>query len=79
MTKPKTRLPGIGGRIKAARNAAGLTQQKTADSLGMTLRSYQSYEDGSTEPSLNNLVGLCVVFGVTADHLLGIAPEASSD
>lgn len=76
MTKPKTRIPGIGARIKGARLSAGLTQQRTADSLGMTLRAYQKYEDESSEPSLYNLVSLAVVFGVTTDWLLGLSDEA---
>lgn len=79
MTKAKTRVPGLGERIKDARNAAGLTQQKTADALNMTIGAYQKYEAGSVEPPLNSLISLAIVFGVTTDFLLGLAPEASSD
>ena len=63
----------MGERIKSARKSAGLTQQKTADLLGVTVRSYQKYEDATVEPPLNTLVSLCIIFGVTSDLLLGLA------
>lgn len=68
------KVPGFGGRLKAARRDASLTQQGVADALGVTLRTYQRYEDGTTEPTLYNLVSLSVILGVTADRLLGLSP-----
>ena len=32
--------------LKSARKSAGMTQQQTADALGITLRYYQSIESG---------------------------------
>lgn len=79
MTKPKTRVPGLGARIKKARKSAGLTQQAVADSLGIMLRSYQKYEEDASEPSLHYLISLSIVLGTTTDNLLGLSPEALSD
>lgn len=78
MTKAKTRVPGLSERIKEARNAAGLTQQKTADALNMTIGAYQKYEAGSVEPPLHSLVSLAIIFDVTTDFLLGLTSEEFS-
>lgn len=67
------KVPGFGPRLRAARTAAGLTQQEVADQLGATLRTYQRYEAGDTEPALYDLVGLSVILGVTSDSLLGLS------
>lgn len=48
-----------------------LTQQKLADSLGLALRSYQCYEQGTREPSLSMLVAIADTLDVTTDYLLG--------
>lgn len=50
--------------------ARGLTQQRLADDVGLALRSYQCYEQGVREPSLEMLVHLADVLEVTADYLL---------
>lgn len=72
MRSATIRLPGLGSRLREARNAAGLTQQRTADELGLTVRTYQKYEEGATEPTLHNLVSLAILFGQTTDALLGL-------
>ncbi|MDR3846074.1 MAG: helix-turn-helix transcriptional regulator [Eggerthellaceae bacterium] len=79
MTRAKTKVPGLGKRIREARMAAGLTQQKSADALNMTVRAYQKYEGGDVEPPLQSLVALAIEFNVTTDYLLGLSDEASSD
>lgn len=79
MTRAKTKVPGLGKRIQAARVAAGLTQQKSADALRMTVRAYQKYEEGSVEPPLHSLVSLAIEFDVSTDYLLGLSPEESVD
>jgi transcriptional regulator with XRE-family HTH domain len=43
--------PGaIGGRIKQAREEAGLTQEDLADAIDVTTRTVQNYESGDTKP-----------------------------
>ena len=46
------------------------TQQKMADMLGVALNTYQKYEQGVREPSLDMLVNMAKVLGVTTDCLL---------
>ena len=57
-------------RLRATRIARGHTLQKTADALGIALRSYQKYESGDSEPSFNYLVALADFLDVPTDFLL---------
>lgn len=76
MRTSSEKLPGFGDRLRSARLAAGMTQQAVADQIGATLRTYQRYEGGDTEPTLYDLVSLAVILGVTADSLLGLSARA---
>lgn len=58
-------------RIKSLRNERRIYQREVAEYLGVTLRSYQSYESGQSEPNLARLSALADYFGVTTDYLLG--------
>lgn len=58
-------------RIKLLRNERRIYQREIAEYLGVTLRSYQSYESGQSEPNLERLSALADYFGVTTDYLLG--------
>lgn len=66
-------------RLKQARISAGFTQQAAADAFDISLRGYCRWESGQTEPSVGTIVNICTTLGVSADYLLGLAPEASSD
>lgn len=57
-------------RLRAIRIARGYTLQRTADAIGVTLRSYQRYEGGSSEPSFDILIDLADLFSVSTDLLL---------
>lgn len=57
-------------RLRETRIARKLTQQKLADSVGLALRSYQCYEQGVREPSLDMLVKLADILKVPTDYLL---------
>ena len=61
----------FGKRLRESRMARGLTQQRMADAIGVALRSYQCYEQGTREPSLDMLVNLADVLAVPTDYLLG--------
>lgn len=58
-------------RLRAARIYRGYTLQKTADAVGITLRSYQKYESGDSEPPFISLVALADFLDVPTDFLLG--------
>lgn len=57
-------------RLREIRMEKNMTQQSLADAIGVALRSYQCYEQGTREPSLSLLVCLADVLGVTTDRLL---------
>ena len=59
-------------QLKYFRKSIGLTQQKIADSLCITQRTYAHYETGKHEPSIEIIKKLCVLFNCTADELLEI-------
>ncbi len=58
-------------RLRSARIFRGYTLQKTADSLGLTLRTYQKYEGGDREPNLSLLTKIADLFDIPTDFLLG--------
>ncbi len=57
-------------RLREVRMARHFTQQRLADSVGLALRSYQCYEQGTREPPLDMLVKLADVLEVPTDYLL---------
>ncbi|MBS6765619.1 helix-turn-helix transcriptional regulator [Faecalicatena contorta] len=58
-------------RLRSARIFRGYTLQKTADALGLALRTYQKYEGGDREPNLSLLTEIADLFDVPTDFLLG--------
>ena len=60
----------FGKKLREARMARNLTQQKVSDAVGLALRSYQCYEQGTREPSLDMLVKLADLLEVPTDYLL---------
>lgn len=52
-----------------------MTQQQVASLLNLKQQSYIRYEYGTGEPSLNTLIALVKIFGVTSDYLLGITDD----
>lgn len=61
----------FGQRLKAARKAAGMTQQEIARQLGLTQKTISGYENGRLDPSLQKLMQLCKVLNVSPNELLG--------
>lgn len=57
--------------IKAVREIKDMTQKECADSLGVTLRAWQTYEQGVSEPKQELLCKIADMFDVTTDYLLG--------
>ena len=57
-------------RLREIRIAANYTQQKTADALGITLRSYQRYESANCEPPISTLIAIANLFDISLDYLL---------
>ena len=57
-------------RLRKTRMERHMTQQRLADAVGLALRSYQCYEQGTREPPLDVLVRLADVLEVPTDYLL---------
>ena len=60
-------------RLIEQRRLNKLTQRQVAEYLQIAQPSYIRYENGSSEPTLENLVKLADCFDVSVDYLLGRA------
>lgn len=60
----------FGKKLREVRMARSMTQQALSDAVGLALRSYQCYEQGTREPPLDMLVKLADVLNVPTDYLL---------
>lgn len=58
-------------RLIEQRKLNGLTQRQVAEHLQVAQPSYIRYENGTSEPTLENLVKLADFFDVSVDYLLG--------
>ena len=63
--------------FKKCREAKGLSQKYVALSLGVKPPSVSDWENGRTSPTLENLVSLALLLGVTSDELLGLTPDST--
>lgn len=57
-------------RLREVRMQKGLTQQKMADKLDISLNAYQKYEQAERSPSLECLVAIADIFDVSLDYLM---------
>ena len=60
----------LGARIAALRRQAGMRQAELARALAVSSSAVGMYEQGRREPSLDRIVALSRLFGVSADFLL---------
>ena len=58
-------------RLIEQRKLNNLTQRQIAEQLNITQPSYIRYENGTSQPSLENLVKLANLFDVSIDYLCG--------
>lgn len=57
--------------IKQLRKSSKMSQTQVAKELGITYQSYQAYEHGISQPSLENFIKLANLFEVSLDYLVG--------
>lgn len=67
----------ISNRIKTAREAAGLSQEKLAEKIGVSRNAVAKWENGNSMPQIDKLASLSLSLGVSSDYLLGIKQEFS--
>ncbi len=56
--------------IKKLRESLGLTQMQLAKYLNVTRSAYSYYESGKIFPSIQSLIKLSKIFGVSCDYIL---------
>lgn len=66
----------IGKQIRKYRKQQGLSQEQLAEKIWISTTHMSHIETGSTKLSLPVLVDLANTFGVSADELLSITPNA---
>ncbi len=69
MSKRDT-VPGLGEKLKAARIAAGLTQQQAVDKSGVHQANLSQFEGDAKTPTLATLYKLAAAYGVDVCDLL---------
>ena len=58
-------------RLREIRMLKGLTQEKLAELVGISLRNYQYYEQGKHVPSFEILIKLADILEISLDYLVG--------
>lgn len=62
-------------KLRALREARGLTQLQVANRVGVSKAMISAYETSSKAPSLDVLIRLSRFFGVTVDYLICVDAE----
>lgn len=62
-------------RLRSIREGKGLSMEELATKTGVTYRTIQNWESGSTTPSAAHLVKLAEVLQVTTDFIMGVDNE----
>ena len=63
-------------KLRGLREDNDLTQAQIADVLGTSQTMYARYERGANEMPLRHLITLCKFYNISADYLLGTAPNS---
>lgn len=60
----------LGEKIYKLRNSSGLSQEQLAEKLQVSRQSISKWESGNTIPSMDKIVELSKIFGISTDYLL---------
>lgn len=63
-------------KLRGLREDNDLTQTQIAEILGTSQTMYARYERGANEMPIRHLVTLCKFYNISADYLLGTAPNS---
>lgn len=69
----------VGSRLRDARKGMHLTQEELGNLIGVGKSAICCYEKESRNPTVESIVDLIEVLGVTADYLLGTDHIVESD
>ena len=62
-------------KLKEIRKSKGYTQKNIYDILRVSPNCYASWEQGRTQPDIESIRKLCIIFDVSADYLLGLEDD----
>jgi len=68
----------FGNRLKALREACGLTRKAFAEAMGVSYSTISKYENDERFPDLELLRKFAMYFNVSADYLIGLTPIPSA-
>lgn len=60
----------IGSKIKNARNEAGYTQERAAETLGVSRQTVSNWENEKSYPDIVSVIKMSDLYSVSLDHLL---------
>lgn len=63
----------LGARLRAAREAQGVSLRSVAAAIGVSPSLLSQIENGKTNPSVDTLYALVQQLGISVDAMLGIA------
>jgi transcriptional regulator with XRE-family HTH domain len=63
-------LMDIGSKIKKARVAAQLTQEQSAEAIGVSRQTLSNWENNKTYPDIVSVIKMSDVYEISLDHLL---------
>lgn len=69
----------IGKKLRDARNAAKLTQESAAESLGVSRQTVSNWETGKTYPDIVSVIRMSGLYSVSLDFLLKEEKTVSND
>ena len=58
-------------RLKELRDIHGIELKELAEIMDVSIRSYQRYESGEREPSIEQLIAIANYYNVSVDYLFG--------
>ena len=62
-------------RLKHLRNLCFYMQKEIAAMLGVSTRTFQGWETGRSEPSIEKIIMIAKLFEVSADYLFGLSDD----
>ena len=60
----------VNENIRFLRKKKGWTQEKFSNKIGLKRSLVGAYEEGRSDPRLNNLLKICEIFGISLDNIL---------
>jgi len=72
-------MSDLAKNLRRLRKEKNWTQAKVGEKLNYGYSAIANYETGRNQPSVDDLLKLADVFGVTTDELLGVRPRTSDE